>query len=73
MRQQVLYIIDLGLNTYIYVLDRSFLVLSSTTKPNKVMYQSNERINVTPWDSPGHLNFLKIFVQIPLAPGQKAV
>ena len=40
-----------------------------------VMYQSNRSFNILPppGQHPGHLNFWKIFVQIPLSPGRKAV
>ena len=36
------------------------------------MYQSNQSFNI-PRQPPGRLNFWKIFVQIPLYRGQKAV
>ena len=32
---------------------------------NSIMYQSNRSFNVPPRQRPGHLNFWKIFVQIP--------
>ena len=40
-----------------------------------LMYQSNRSLNIppTPRATPGHLNFWKIFVQIPHSRGQKAV
>ena len=37
------------------------------------MYQSNRSFNIPPGQPPGHLNFWKIFVQIPPSPGWKAV
>ena len=40
------------------------------------MYQSNRSLNITSpaaGQPPGHLNFWKIFVQIPQSRGQKAV
>ena len=38
------------------------------------MYQSNRSFNIPPRQPPlGHLNFWKIFVQIPPTPGRKAV
>ena len=38
------------------------------------MYQSNRSLNIpTPGQPPGHLNFWKIFVQIPHSRGRKAV
>ena len=39
----------------------------------KVMYQSNRSFYIHPGKPPGHLNFWKIFVQIPPSPGRKAV
>ena len=39
----------------------------------KVMYQSNWSFNIPPRATPRHLNFCKIFVQIPPSPGWKAV
>ena len=39
----------------------------------KLMYQSNRSFNIPPGQPPGHLNFWKIFVQIPPSPGRKAV
>ena len=38
-----------------------------------IMYQSNRSFNIPPGQPPGHLDFLKIFVQIPPSRGQKAV
>jgi len=38
-----------------------------------VMYQSNRGLNIPPGQPPGHLNFWKIFVQIPPSRGWKAV
>ena len=41
-----------------------------------LMYQSNRSFNILPpppGKLPGHLNFWKIFVQIPPSPGRKAV
>ena len=38
-----------------------------------VMYQSNRSFNIPPGQPLGHLNFGKIFVQIPPSPGRKAV
>ena len=38
-----------------------------------IMYQSNRSLNIPPGQPPGHLNFWKIFVQIPPSQGQKAV
>ena len=38
------------------------------------MYQSNRSLNIPPpGQPPGHLNFWKIFVQIPHSRGRKAV
>ena len=37
------------------------------------MYQSNRNFNIPPGQPPGHLNFWKMFVQIPLSPGRNAV
>ena len=37
------------------------------------MYQSNRSLNIPPGQPPGHLNFRKIFVQIPHSRGRKAV
>ena len=40
----------------------------------KIMYQSNRSLNIPPpGQPPGHLNFWKIFVQIPHSRGRKAV
>ena len=38
-----------------------------------LMYQSNRSFNIPPGQTTGHLNFWKIFVQIPPSPGRKAV
>ena len=38
-----------------------------------LMYRSNRSLNIPPRQSPGPLNFWKIFVQIPPSRGQKAV
>ena len=38
-----------------------------------LMYQSIRSFNIPPGQPPGHLNFWKIFVQIPPSPGRKAV
>ena len=39
-----------------------------------IMYQSNRSFNIPPHGQPfGHLNFWKIFVQIPPSRGRKAV
>ena len=40
---------------------------------NWVMYQSNRSFNISPGQPPGHLNFWKIFVQIPPSRDRKAV
>ena len=37
------------------------------------MYQSNRSFNIPPRATPGHLNFWKIFVQIPPSRGRNAV
>ena len=37
------------------------------------MHQSNQSLNIPLGNPPGYLNFWKIFVPIPLSPGQKAV
>ena len=37
-----------------------------------IMYQSNRSFNIPPRQPPGHLNFWKIFVQIPLLLGLKS-
>ena len=34
------------------------------------MYQSNRTLNIPPGQPPGHLNFLKIFIQIPSSRGR---
>ena len=49
---------------------------SHKTKHNmitEIMYQSNQSLNIPPGQPPGHLNFWRIFVQIPSSRGRKAV
>ena len=55
--------------TLFYMLDTFYL---SSLLPS-IMYQWNRSLSIPPGQPPGHLNFWKIFVQIPPSRGQKAV
>ena len=53
-----------------YQIERS--IKRTLSKSIELMYQSNRSFNIPPpGQPPWHLNFWKIFVQIPPSPGQK--
>ena len=61
---------------YMYFPFDPFVLLRILERKRKfpLMYQSNRSFNIPPHGQPpGHLNFWKIFVQIPPSPGWKAV
>ena len=51
----------------------NYLSHGKHTSSSVLMYQTNRSFNITPRPPPGHLNFWKIFVQIPLSLSRKAV
>ena len=55
--------------TLFYMLDTFYL---SSLLPS-IMYQWNRSLSIPPGQPPGHLNFWKIFVQIPPLRGRRAV